>query len=197
MIFQSAELRWFFDDLIPGEKIYKNSFPEGFGHSESLRSDHYLKLKSLHSGIKIRQGNHEIKLLSSTSKSDWGTIEMWTKWSYQEDANILEQIKADKLEDWLEIRKKRWIKKYRINSDKKLIPITDERVEQGCGFELTKIEIPTINHQTYTIGLEAFSSSGHCLENLMITLENLKLRPNAFEKFNAMSYPGYITSILR
>ena len=79
-IFYSAEIRQFSKTK---EKLYSiyESLP-GESEHDSKRTDYYLKVASENTGIKIREGKHEIKnKLVPDVNNPLGKLETWVKWS--------------------------------------------------------------------------------------------------------------------
>ena len=198
MLFKSAEIRWFSNQKEPLLSFYKAVPPVGKGILESERTDHYLVLNSTNTGIKIREGKHEIKLKSDDDLiSKWGTIEKWKKWSYDETADIINSIDDRLLSDWIGINKKRMIKKYDLGTNKKIENIMNERVSEGCGVEFTEISIEGNSAVYYTLGLEAFSKSGNMIENLLTTIDYIKLKPEKLNELVQCSYPAFLYSLFK
>jgi hypothetical protein len=196
MIFHSAEIRWFSPEKELLWEVYQRSNPAGEGNEEDFRTDFYLRTGSIENGVKVRQGNHELKVRSRRTPGPWGPVEHWTKWSYPEKQHLLEQIPSKKLNNWIEVKKHRWIKKYRIDEKEALQYITHERVDEGCGFEFTALEFSGMPEKWYTLGLEAFSSKDQAPENLLLTIEKLNLNPEKLDDCVRASYPEFLAKYL-
>lgn len=196
MIFHSAELRWFSKKKALLWDMFVQAVPTGTGIEEPVRTDFYLKSPSVSTGVKVRQGNHELKVRSAIIENKLGKIECWTKWSYPEERTLLEKIPSKMLKDWTKVTKKRWIKKYELLPDGELTPITTRRVQEGCGIEFTELEFAKSAEKWYTIGLEAFSAEGIEAENLIFTIRELGLNLYKLEKHIQAGYPEFLARFI-
>ncbi len=193
MPFKSSEIRWFSKKKEPVWNVYEQLPKEGEGNREPDRTDYYLKSGTINTGIKIREGNHELKVkCGDDEKLDHGVMEHWIKWSTSEDVNILNTVDDEFLGDWIAIKKKRFKKSYKISHQEKLEPIVDIFVGEGCGAEFTVIYLPSMDITLYTFGMEAFSSSGKETENLFTSLEVLEPDTESLETLDSFGYPELI-----
>jgi hypothetical protein len=196
MLYPSAEIRWFSKDKQALWNIFNQSKANGLIEEES-RSDFYLKTPLKNTGIKIRDGNHEIKVKSNEDeKTAIGVIQEWIKWSTQEKNHILKIIPEELLLEWLEVKKLRQKIVFEIFNDE-VHSLENERCcEEGCSFEFTDIFIPEYNLSCYTLGLEAFSKRFNKTRNLKIAINHLDLRSQNFSGFLSMGYPGFLSNVL-
>lgn len=190
MPFKSSEIRWFSTQKDALWEIYESLPNQGEGTREPDRTDYYLKSRTINTGIKIREGNHELKVKRGDDEVlDYGVMEHWIKWSTSEEVNILNTIDDEFLGDWVAVKKKRFKKSYKIINGEKL-----ERVEgifpaEGCGAEFTEIYLQRLEYPIYTFGMEAFSSSSRERENLLQAIEFLEIDFSPFKEFDSYGYP--------
>lgn len=150
MLFQSSEIRWWPTEkeklskqfaLLPGNEI-----------REPERTDFYLKNSGPNTGIKIREGNHELKVKSWKDELlAYGVMEHWIKWSHPAEKNILNTIKQDLLTDWVAVRKRRWKKTYEIIDSEKTVPASNTFWEEGCGVEFTEVYFPALRKTLFSL----------------------------------------------
>ena len=189
-MFKSSEIRWFSKKKDLLWNFYENLPEKGEGNREPDRTDYYLKSGTIKSGIKIREGNHELKVKSGEDeKLDFGVMEHWFKWSSTEEKNILNTIDDELLDEWISVEKKRFKKTYEISHQGEMRMIKEGFPSEGCGAEFTEIQLREIDKPLYTIGLEAFSSSGRQRENLMLFLENLDTDFLTLRELDSYGYP--------
>jgi hypothetical protein len=174
----SVEMRWFWRNGEAPENIWKMF--KNTDVIERMRSDSYfvapmklgLNLKMDELGIKSREGkNVEVKIrldsrVIQLSSVATGRLETWRKWSIStnEDKDKLEK-ELEKGDFWINTIKNRKLRKY--DFDKKSGVVSEvgpgDRVDAGCGFELTKVD--TYRRKSYvsdqewwTLGFEAFGA---------------------------------------
>ncbi len=199
-LFHSAEIRWFSDEAEAMETIFRNLPFQNPRHGNDTfppqpeRTDYYLKTGLLSIGIKVREGNHEIKLKSDKNEfvQEIGNIEHWSKWSSSEELNILNTIDNALLADWIAVNKKRFLKVYEVKKDKS-VDYTTEFVDDGCGVEFTKL---TVDGDTYySFGMEAFCTFNSGVDNLAATWNALGLKRSLFRGLRCMSYPEFLIAV--
>lgn len=162
-MYKSKEIRWF--SHTENEAIGKWFEENGFSfENANTRTDYYLPLKDQDDiGIKLREGNIEIKQRTSRSpkeklaKSVKGYFEHYIKWSFtsaEEDPLFQEIIEEEKYH-WLAVRKERIGFKLKENKNGSIIRVKmDEYLEYGCQVEYTRLKIK--GELWYTLGLEWF-----------------------------------------
>lgn len=190
MIFKSSEIRWFTPqkDLI--WDFYKRLPESGEGTRESDRTDYYLMSGTINTGIKIREGNHELKVkCAEDEEMEFGMMEHWIKWSTSEEKNILNTIDEKMMGDWIAVKKKRFKKSYEIADQSTLRPVQGEFVDEGCGAEFTEIHLEELDQKLYTFGFEAFSSGNKQKENLLAALNILEVDFLELKELDSYGYP--------
>lgn len=190
MIFKSSEIRWFSKDKNTLWELYEALPEKGEGVRESDRTDYYLRSGTIHTGIKIREGNHELKVKRADDEQfKNGVMEHWMKWSTSEEENILNTVDHKLLEDWVAVQKKRWKKSYKIINLNNIEMIREGFPPEGCGVEFTEIQLQRLKEPLYTIGLEAFSSTGKEKENLNALINYLDIDFSMLSKMDSYGYP--------
>ncbi|MDT0641975.1 hypothetical protein RM553_03940 [Zunongwangia sp. F363] len=191
MPLKTSEIRWFSNSKKELWKIFSNLEEKGAGAAEGERSDYYLKSSTPSAGIKIREGNHEMKVKTAEDEPvNSGLIQHWSKWSYQEEQNILNSAL---LQDWIEVRKTRFKKNYVVIAGE--VKFTSaEDIKEKCEVEFTKIEIPAIDYAGFTLGLEASGSNEK--ENLKTALQGISLDEEILKKLESCSYPEFLANLL-
>ena len=133
--FQTIEVRWFYQGALPDE--IGKWFDKVGERLEKIdtRSDVYLQSSSPDVGVKLRQGNLEVKYrqqeLGRFAIDGMGNsrIEQWSKWICMDDGAGLSPTKLADKPGWLKVDKIR---------DRRLY-----RVEFGEQIELTQLATPT------------------------------------------------------
>lgn len=190
MLFKSSEIRWFSRNREILWDLYKKIPEEGEGFREEGRTDYYLKSGTINTGIKIREGNHELKVKSGEDEDlGYGVMEHWIKWSSSEQENILNTVEDRWLDDWTGVEKKRFKKRYEIINQEDLNISCEEFVDEGCGAEFTEIFLIELEVKLYTLGLEAYSTSGHQKENLNLCLDHLEVESAELREIDSFGYP--------
>lgn len=188
MLLQSSEIRWWSDQKYDLRKTFDAL--SGNEAREPDRLDFYLKNTSPNTGIKIREGHHELKLKADKDEPlEYGTVEHWIKWSHPAEKNILNTIKPELLTDWIPVSKKRWKKTYEIIQSEKVISTSKTYPEEGCGVEFTMVYFPSLDKPLYTFGLEAFSATGSSRKNLLLALEELHVDYLLLKHLDSFGYP--------
>lgn len=193
MTFKSSEIRWFSEKAETLWDMYQQLPPQGEGIAETIRTDYYLKAGLENTGIKVREGNHEIKVKAGADEeTPFGRIEHWIKWSTREEENILNTVGKELLQEWTAVSKSRYKKSYRILGPNRLAYSDSAWVEEGCGVEFTELFLPERNSRFYTLGFEAFGRHHTSGENLLSALRYLKLDIYRLEEVECMSYPLWL-----
>lgn len=193
MPFKSSEIRWFSKEKEPVWNVYEQLLTKGKGSREPDRTDYYLKSGTINTGIKIREGNHELKVKCGEDEQlDHGVMEHWIKWSTSEEENILNMIDDEFLGDWIAIKKKRFKKSYKITNQEKLEQLEDGFLAEGCGAEFTEIYFPSLDLTLFTFGMEAFSSTSNETENLFTSLKVLEPGTESLNTLDSFGYPELI-----
>ncbi len=181
-MFQTAEIRWFFKGDIPKE-ILDWFYDTGFEpDKQAQRTDYYLILPDNDSlGIKLREGSLEFKQRFGKSEefifdnSIGGYLEYWQKWSFEltDYPAVINDIPTYP-ESWIGVVKERSLQMFGISEDGKIFQSpTGVFLHNGCGWELTKIQIKGRNEKWWSSSishapllLHAYFLSGHnwCLK---------------------------------
>ncbi len=134
--FQTIEVRWFYPGELPA--AVSNWFETAGARLENIdtRSDFYLQSSSPDVGVKLRQGNLEVKYRQQLGQFAIdgmvdSRIEQWSKWICLDDGGGLSPTKLADKPGWLKVNKIR---------DRRLY-----RVEFGEPISLTQIAIPAAN----------------------------------------------------
>jgi hypothetical protein len=215
----TAEVRWFYKGDIQDTSLQRfrsGELPQDNGTFEE-RNDVYLYLPGVNSlGIKLRGTNiqHqndadqlEIKRrqleggVVSFSPGVTGRLERWSKWVFHSESSDpqLSTILTAKDEAWVCVSKVRYLRKYQVTSDKRVLAVSlNEWPDNGCNVELTELIAPG-EKVWWTLGLEAFGEVDVTIE------DNLKLSANyffgvtdlgTFEVKDSYGYPGWLNVLM-
>lgn len=210
----SSEIRWFFETLAEAGKIETWFNQNGqFLVGKWQRADIYLWQDGLKNhSLKIREGKVEVKILQENRGgvelilANSGNINNWVKYSFalnesdEENKTLLQRFSgatAHKDLNWIKVDKERLLLKYAVDYKNNTITKIESNAwpEEGCGVELTKIEV---NGQVYyTFGLEAFSKNNRENQNLNKVLTQILEEINIYhlQKNASHSYPGFLASL--
>jgi hypothetical protein len=119
--FQTIEVRWFYPGVLPDEiRQWFNTLGEPLEKIDT-RSDVYLQSQSPDVGVKLRQGNLEVKY----RQQDLGTIaidglehsqvEQWSKWICIDESSGLTPANIAGKPGWLQVDKIRDRRLYRVD----------------------------------------------------------------------------------
>lgn len=196
MIFKSSEIRWFTRKKELIWELYESLPEHGEGTRESDRTDYYLTSGTINTGIKIREGNHELKVKRAEDEElEFGVMEHWIKWSTSEEKNILNTVDEKMLGDWVTVKKKRFKKSYEILNQDTLRPLQEEFVNEGCGAEFTEIHLQKLDQALYTFGFEAFSAGNQQKENLITALKILDVDLSQLKELESYGYPKLLEGL--
>ena len=209
MIFQTAEIRWFFEKNLP--EVISEWFIglDGKFEKQEARTDFYLQLENNTSlGIKIREGKFEIKERQSTegkvlaNNNIEGISESWTKWSFEsaEDKYPLNEIVKG---NWIEVIKARKLQKYIFDQKGLISGGFDDYRSDGCNVELTKIksnssdDLKSSNESKltwWTLGLETYGTTASLERNLQTAFDHIfqSKFPGTLSKENSFGYPEWL-----
>jgi hypothetical protein len=216
-MYQTHEVRWFMEE--PIESLVNWFDKKGHNWKNIIpRTDYYLPLTALKGmGIKLREGNIEIKKLIRQSKKRTfipnvieGKMQHWTKSSFDLSSmdKLSNEIIREKKYDWIEVKKERMGYSYeftatgRLTEEKSL----EQEFPEGCQVEYTRITMH--NTSFYTLGFEAFSNADRHKQNLAagtkLMIKDLidygALRGESFPLFTlpnekSMGYPDFLEKI--
>ena len=197
MPYSSTEIRWFAFDKKTFWTIYEALSPRGAGHREPDRTDHYLRADLTHTGVKVREGNHEIKVkLAPDEPLAYGTIEHWIKWSSAEAETLLDVVPAALRGEWIAVEKQRYQKHYGLSADGALHAADPAELSAGCGVEFTTLHLPALELTRYTLGLEAFGPEGRRREVLRTVLRETRVGERVPEECISCGYPAFLAGEL-
>ena len=220
----STEIRWFFEErqeIILLEDWFMHYHLQ-LNTKSFERQDYYMRLPGVTTlGLKIREpkknktGDWEGKLeakvftkelgVSQTLHGNSGRANQWTKFSFSlaagettltevlNELGVGDNIASGKNFDyWIPMDKSRILLKYDL--DKKDFTKGDEQIQEGCGVELTMLQLQ--NKIYFSFGLEAFSASGKHEENLFLTLKHVfdEVKISGLAVGNSLSYPEFIAA---
>ncbi|UCF05164.1 MAG: hypothetical protein JSV33_14800 [bacterium] len=201
----SLEVRWFREGTAPDEVL------EWFLHGEPVpgtpetRTDCYLRTRCGGSlGLKLREGRIEVKQRQHRfgerrfHETVWGEPELWYKWSYEladPGEPFLEPATGRPL--WIAVRKRRWLRRYRIAGDGSVGAVEAGRwCESGCELEFTTIEVG--DGRWWTIGFEAYGGEEVLQDNLLLVAEHVfsAAEPPAFDSSHSFGFPFWLERLV-
>ena len=205
-MFNSAEVRWFRPGPVPEEVMkWFRSVHAGF-LEQPARTDYYLALPgSPDMSIKFREEQLEFKQAYGEKGLNWtrekvsGRIAHWQKWSFplQNEAGAMNSI-AVYSESWKKVLKQRSIILFQA-SDSGLPQATSASIlpENGCGLEITRVELPEQKDIWWTLGLEAFGREDKLMDMLSLVAELVFSLPGCPELklIESMSYPEWLAKM--
>lgn len=158
---KTKEIRWIFKNNNSNIEHWFESL--GFETLE-LRVDQYLDLNNRYIGVKLRDGNIEIKhSIESQSKGSLtpracGYFEEYIKWSFKVEENELlyANITKGACKEWVGISKRRKAAKLKYENEEIAIYPIEESLEFGCQLEYTEIELD--ENLWYSFALEWFGA---------------------------------------
>jgi len=196
MPFSTSEIRWFSNHPNTLWNLYTRLPVKGEGATQTDRTDYYLRADLPNTGVKIREGRHEIKVKSGKDEPlAYGRLQHWIKWSTVEAQNILNTIPTGFLFDWIAVEKRRFLKTYAVINPAEITPSHNQLPEQGCNLEFTKIQIPTLGKTAFTLGLEAYSPNGRSREHLLIILNYFNINSATLGNPESMGYPEWLSRL--
>jgi hypothetical protein len=142
---QTIELRWFYREDLPAEIANWFDTLGSNGTDADVRTDFYLQSSSPEVGIKIRQGNLEVKHLQQQfDKIDLdrfgeSNVEQWSKWICDDRSA---HPPATGKQGWIQVDKVRQQRFYRVELDDplQLMPIGTPR-KNAVAIELTTLQL--------------------------------------------------------
>jgi hypothetical protein len=211
-MFQSVEMRWFLRIAPFSANSFFSERPE-----PRTRTDWYAFPCDKRSGVKIREGNYEVKLQSrnlgefapdvpnipdmqSEQPAGIGRLEEWQKWSVPFPLGDIPSKPVLAGAGWVPVEKTRRMRLFSVKegSVRDISADTSIRIENGCQVEYT--ELCAKGEKWWTIGLEAFgrpelltenirTAANHFFATLMREVED-DLR--GFELKNSYGYPAWL-----
>ena len=190
--FKTIEVRWFYPGTLPDDVF---DWFDGLGEplaNADTRTDIYLQSSSPDMGIKLRQGNLEVKYRQAKLGSialdrlAINQVEQWSKWICIDDLAGLTPTKVADKPGWLEVNKIRYQRLYQVNFDDniQLIPITTP-MANSTGIEVTQLQVA--GHTYWTIACEYFG------DRIELVSEFLPLVKSLMFGFPGSIYPPSIS----
>jgi hypothetical protein len=202
--FHTAEVRWFLCE----EPELTDRLWDWFTEEKNLppreRTDSYLLFPGCESiGVKLREGRFEIKALRGASETVrygpdvTGRADTWVKWSHtQEGVDSWIKALGEEPEGWIQVKKKRWLRKFSLDTGKPEEAKPSEWPDEGCNVELTSVQAGGSNW--WTIGFEAFGTANTLRRNLHVVAEHFFLKntpPIPLYATNSCSYPVWLHTV--
>ena len=155
-MFPTVEVRWFYRGKIPTHIHAWFARLAGPAMDQAQRTDVYLDAGRVDLGIKLREGQIELKqrqqadgfihLMDQTT----GEIERWRKWSFSLAAGC-----GVNGTGWTAVTKTRRLRSYYLARNGAILPLpVGQRVARGCEVELTQVE--ACDEAWWTVAIEAF-----------------------------------------
>ncbi|WP_300436420.1 hypothetical protein [Christiangramia sp.] len=197
-MFKSEEIRWFFEteNSSISKWFEENSYTF---ENTNPRKDYYLPLQKEDIGIKLREGNVEIKNRINRSEKEKfckaeGYFESYIKWSFSstEKDSLYEEIVEEEKYNWIGVSKERLSFKLNKDADKGFVKIkSDEFISSGCQIEYTRVKLK--DDIWYTFGIECFGDKElKCgLSLIEEIIENAELKAE-----NSMGYAEFLNRCL-
>ncbi len=204
MMLHSAEVRWFLLGSVPIQTVYW--FDPTSSLSPEERTDRYLVFPGCESvGVKVRQGNFEIKALRGAAETTWfpgsvsGRTDCWVKWSYNGPAaEAWIETLAGESEGWVDVAKVRWQRRFALEAGHPVETTTDTWPDEGCNVELTRVLARS--QEWWSLAFEAFGEPGRVREILRrVGVYFFVSQPplDSFLVVNSCSYPTWLAGLAR
>jgi len=170
-MYRTKEIRWFFQKE---KEQFAHWFQKFNCTSTQTRTDFYLDINNEDIGIKLREGNIEIKHRVGTraygglNATIWGCFDEFIKWSFnvQKQDPVLSKIKDYEHCNWIPVQKElKLVQLIEENGAIKPKSIT-ERLPFGCQVEYATVEI--YEEVWYTFALEWFGEESLKLDKTII-----------------------------
>jgi hypothetical protein len=208
----SSEIRWFFNstELLKPIEDWFSENKQAFNHE--LQTEYYLVLPKLTThGIKLREGNVEIKLINEdlheriAGNNNTGKANIWTKYIFnlkKDDEGMMTVKRAFAglriigiNQDWIRIEKDRQLVKFAIDTKTKSLKKVSNKQppEEGCHAELTELKI-NLQPAGYTFALECYGSNENLKTNLDLALKHIfaSIKVSGLTKDQSLSYPEFL-----
>lgn len=171
-MYWTKEIRWF---LSEENEYIREWFDDLDSDSHEERTDLYLNLNDEKVGVKLRDGQIDIKHRLGTrakgclNTNSWGCFETFGKWSFsaQEGEKLYQQIGNGVYDEWVEIKKSRSIVQICNKNGKSSLLSPSIQVDSGCQLEYTDFELN--DKRWFTFGLEWFGNETVYIEPDLIS----------------------------
>ncbi len=194
MPYHSCEIRWFTAEPGPLSTTFEKL--PGAGRREPARTDWYLNGKTLQTNVKVREGRHEIKIMTAPSEQHpKGRIEHWAKWSHEASPGLEQLLPGKDGNEWLAIEKERRIKTFTRLPSGELQLQEGEETQEGCDAEYSRIYLPSQGREYHTFCFEAFSATGQQRAHLYQALEQFSEQLCFLPEISSFGYPQFMLSL--
>ncbi len=205
-MFNSAEIRWFRPGPVPEETLKWFRSVHARIPEQPARTDYYLSLPGNNAmSIKFREEMIEFKQAYGEENLTWtndkvsGKAGKWQKWSYplENEAGAMNSVNVYS-ESWIKVVKQRSLILFQASDTGMPKPTTASILpENGCGLEITRVELPDKNERWWTLGLEAFGREDKLMDMLSLVAELVFSLPGCPELklIESMSYPGWMAKM--
>jgi hypothetical protein len=160
-MFSTIELRWFYPGELPSEIHQWFTELDPLPKDPDRRADIYLQPVTTDVGVKLRQGNLELKYrqsdLGSLQIGDYpiGKVELWSKWLCTDSTpDRLTPARIADRDGWLKVEKVRYQRLYRVAFDDRgchLTPIPTPE-DGAAAIEVTQLKL--VERVSWTIACE-------------------------------------------
>jgi hypothetical protein len=130
-----------------------------------------------------------------------GRLERWSKWVFHGESSgpQLSTILTAKDEAWVSVGKVRYMRKYKVTGDKKVLAVPlNDWPDNGCNVELTRVIVPG-GQAWWTLGFEAWGEADVTMEaNLMLTANYFFTWTDVglFEEKHSYGYPSWLNVVM-
>jgi hypothetical protein len=145
--FKTIEVRWFYPGVIPVDLL---TWFEDLGEPLVVdnRTDVYLQSSAPDVGVKLRQGNLEVKYRQAISGTieinDFGSspVEEWLKWICIDDSSGLNPAQSADRSGWIQVAKSRLQRLYQVEFTDKIQLNSIAKPQAGAAaIEITQLQV--------------------------------------------------------
>jgi hypothetical protein len=196
MPIKSSEIRWFSENKDLLRRMYESLSPQGKGQQEEERIDYYLMSGTTETGFKVREGKHEVKVKWAADEAySYGQVEHWLKWSQEEEQDLISTLDEEQLSEWLEVRKRRFLKRYQLGRLQKIEPLSATAgTERVCSVEFSTLEIPDFHFTCYSLGIEALGPQSS-RDLLLQVINQLPIDFIMLSNLDSHGYPAFLKGL--
>jgi hypothetical protein len=193
--FQTIEVRWFYRGEIPAQ--IGNWFGTVGQRLENIdsRSDIYLQSSSPDVGVKLRQGNLEVKYRQqqigrfTIAGCEDSRVECWSKWICADEGGVLTPTQFATKVGWLKVDKVRDRRLFRVEFGECLELIQVERpIAEIASIELTQLQ--ALGQSWWTLACEYFGRDLE-IDRQFLPLVSKLLAGSEFDRFVPQISCGY------
>ena len=205
---QSAEVRWFYRDRIPGP-VSDWFCDSRLCAEQTSRTDHYLALTGSNEvAVKVREGDvFQIKARTQApqpfalmSGIEVGRQDAWVKWLLGNGEAAARMYAVGKeSSEWVPVTKKRWLRKFSFDVNGEVAETdVDARTEHGCTAELSELEV--IGAQWWTLAFESFGEVNRSTYLEQVARHVLRIIPEhglVLTQHDSMAYPEWLNRMTK